>query len=194
MCIDNNRISNNSHTKFLGLIVDNILSWKPHVEHLINKLSIACYVIRSVKPYVNTDAVIMIYHSLSHTVMTYRIIFWGNSSHSTQVFRMQKKAIRIIMGHGNRESCRNLFKELNILPLMSQYILSLLTFVLNNKEQYFTNSEIHNINTRHTSNLHSPRAHLNIYQKVVYYSGIKIFSSLPRDIKTHIDKPSTFLI
>jgi len=97
--------------------------------------------------------------------MTYGIIFWGNSSRSTQVFRMQKKAIRIITGCGNRESCRNLFKELNILLLMSQYILSLLTFVSNNREQYFANSEIHNINIRHTSNLHLPRAHLNIYQK-----------------------------
>jgi len=92
---------------------------------------------------------------------------------------MQKKAIRIIMGRGNRESCRNVFKELNILPLMSQYILSLLKIVSNNREQYFTNSEIHNINTRHTSNLHLPRAHSNIYQKEVYYSGIKIFNSLP---------------
>ena len=134
----------------------------------------------------------MIYHSLFHAVMTYGIIFWGNSCHSTQAFRMQKKAIRIITGCGNRESCRNLFKELNILQLMSQYILSLLTFVSNNREQYFANSEVHNINTRHTSNLHLPRAHLNVYQKEVYYSGIKIFNSLPRDIKTYIDNPRTF--
>jgi len=134
----------------------------------------------------------MIYHSLFQAVMTYGIIFWGNSSHSIQVFRMLKKAIRIIMGPGNREACRNLFKELNILSLMSQYILSLLTFVSNNREQYFVNSEIHNINTRHTSNLHLPRAHLNIYQKGVYYSGIKLFSSLPWDIKTYNDKPRTF--
>jgi len=75
---------------------------------------------------------------------------------------------------------------------MSQYILSLLTFVSNNREQYFANSEIHNINARHTSNLHLPRAHLNIYQKGVHYSGIKIFNSLPRDIKTYIDNPRTF--
>jgi hypothetical protein len=134
----------------------------------------------------------MIYHSLFHAVMTYGIIFWGNSSHSTQVFRMQKTAIRIVMWHGNRESCRNLFKKLNILSLMSQYIFSLLTFVSNNREQYFANSEIHNINTRHTSNLHLPRAHLNIYQKGVYYSGIKIFSNLSWDIKTYIDNPRTF--
>jgi hypothetical protein len=76
------------------------------------------------------------------------------------------------MGHGSRESCRNLFKELSSLPLMSQYILSLPTFVSNHREQYFTNPETHYINTRHTSNVHLPRAHLNIYQKGIYYSGI----------------------
>jgi hypothetical protein len=75
---------------------------------------------------------------------------------------------------------------------MSQYILSLLTFVSNNREQYFANSEIHNIDTRHTSNLLLPRAHLNIYQKGVYYSGVKIFNSLPQDIKTHTDNPRIF--
>jgi len=192
VCLDNNRIFNNSYTKILGLIVDNTLSWKPPIDHLPNKLSTVCYVIRSVKPSVNTNAIIMIYHSLFHAVMTYGIIFWGNSSHSTQVYKMQKRAIRIIMGWGNRESCRNLFKELNILPLMSQYILSLLTFVSNNREEYFANSEIHNINTRDTSNLHLPRAHLNIYQKGVYYSGIKIFNSLPQGIKTYTDNPRTF--
>jgi hypothetical protein len=110
MCLENNRIFNNQNTKFLGLIVDNTLSWKPHIDHFINKLSTACYVIRSVKPYVNTNVRIMIYHSLFHSVMNYGIIFWGNSSHNTQVFKMQKKAIRIIMGCGNRESCTIVFQ------------------------------------------------------------------------------------
>jgi len=128
--------------------------------------------------------------------------------------------IRIITNTGSRDSCHHLFKQLPILSLPyqyiysllvfvnknrglfqsnseihdlnTQYILSLLTFVSNNREQYFANSEIHNINTRHTSNLHLRRAHLNIYQKGVYYSGIKIFNSLPRDIKTYIDNPRIF--
>jgi len=41
-------------------------------------------------------------------------------------------------------------------------------------------------------NLHLPRAHLNIYQKGVYYSGTKIFNNLPQDIKTYIDNPRTY--
>ena len=131
----NNRISNNIYTKFLGLIVDNTLSWKPHIDHLINKLSTTCYVISSVKPYVNTIVIIMISHFLFHALMTLGIVFWGNFFHSIQVFREQKKAIIIIiMVHFKRESCRLLFKELKSLLLVSQYILSLLIFVSNNKE------------------------------------------------------------
>jgi hypothetical protein len=47
---------------------------------------------------------------------------------------MQKRVIRIIMGYGYRESCRELFKELKILPLPSQCIFSLLLFGVNNRD------------------------------------------------------------
>jgi hypothetical protein len=96
---------------------------------------------------------------------------------------MQKRVIRIIMGHGNRDSCTNLFKELTILPFTSQYMFSLLVFVVNNRDQFLMNSEIHSINTRQGSNLHLPLANLDIYQKGVPYSGINVFNSLPSSIK-----------
>jgi len=63
--------------------------------------------------------------------MSYGVIFWGNSPHSTISFKMQKLAIRTMMECGYRESCRGLFVELKILPLASQYIFSLLMFVVN---------------------------------------------------------------
>jgi len=48
---------------------------------------------------------------------------------------------------------------------MSQYILSLLLFVVNDRDQFLIISEIHTINTRHSSNLHLPLENLDIYQK-----------------------------
>ena len=54
----------------------------------------------------------IIYHAFFHWAMSYRIIFCGNSSHSSTIFSMQKKAIRIKEGCGNQVSCRNLFKKL----------------------------------------------------------------------------------
>jgi hypothetical protein len=50
---------------------------------------------------------------------------------------MQKKmVIRTIMGCRYRESCRELFKELKILPLSSQYISSLVLFVVKNVDYF----------------------------------------------------------
>jgi hypothetical protein len=63
--------------------------------------------------------------------------------------------------------------------------------VSNNREQYFGNTEIHNKICGTLLTYILPRAHLNVYEKGVHYSGIKIFNSLPRDIKTYIDNPRT---
>jgi hypothetical protein len=55
--------------------------------------------------------------------MSYGIIFWGDLSHGSVIFKMQKRVFTIIKGCGYREPCIELFKELEILPLSSQCIL-----------------------------------------------------------------------
>ena len=50
-------------------------------------------------------------------------------------------------GCGNRVSCRNLFKKVQILSLTSQYMLPLLMFVVQNKNLFLTNDENHNLDT-----------------------------------------------
>jgi hypothetical protein len=124
-----------------------------------------------------------IYFSYVHSIITYSIIFWGNSPDIYNIFKLQKRAIRIIMNAVNRVSCHELFKKLKILPLYSQYILSLLLFVVKNIDEFIMNSEVHAINTRHRSDLHPPSINLTKYQKGVYYSVVKIFSHLPQNIK-----------
>jgi len=125
-----NPIINVSCTNFLGLTLDSTLSWKPHIDQLISKLNSACYVIRSLKSFTPLETLRMIYFSSVHSIISYGIIFWGNSNHSNTIFKLQKRVIRIMMNAGNRQSCCELFRELNILPLYSQYILSLLLFVV----------------------------------------------------------------
>ena len=134
---------------------------------------------RAVKPLLSQDSLRMVYYSRFHSIMTYRLIFWGNSHYSNIIFRLQKRIIRIIVGIRGRDSCREHFKKLKILPLQSQYILSLLLFVVDNGDYFKVNSEIHNINTRTKSNFHRPISNLSAYQKGTYYSGIRVFSSLP---------------
>jgi hypothetical protein len=117
-------------------------------------LNAACYALRSIKPVMR-----MVFYAYFHSIMSYGIIFWGNYTDSTKIFKMQQRAIRIIIGSKNRDSCRYLFKKFKILPFHSQYILSLLLFVVENKSMYNLNFNIHTINTRqklsfqHSANL-----------------------------------------
>jgi hypothetical protein len=128
------------------------------------KLSKACYIMRVNKPIMSIELLKAVYYSYFHSLITYGIIFWGNSSCSSQIFRIQRRIIRIVSGLRTRDSCRDTFKILKILPLQSQYIFSLLLFVVNNMDLYHTTSQIHGINTRHNSDLYQPQSHLRTYQ------------------------------
>jgi len=99
---------------------------------------------------------------------------------------MRKRVIRIIMGYGYREFCRELFKELKILPLSSQYIFSLLLFVVSNRDYLVLNSVYYNVNTRQLFAF-------AMYQKGVYYS-VKNFNGLTKAIKNIPSKPKKFKI
>jgi len=117
------------------------------------------------------DAMKLIYYSYVQSVMPYGTIFWGNSHLSGSIFKVQKRIIRIIKNAGKRDSCRQLYKQLQILPLPSLYILSLLVFVHKNSSLFLSNSEIHDRNTRYNHNLYLPSTNLTMVQKGVLYSG-----------------------
>jgi len=57
----------------------------------MKKLSTARYMIRNAKTYMFASSLKKIYHVFSHLAMSYRNIFWENSSHSSTIFSMQKK-------------------------------------------------------------------------------------------------------
>jgi hypothetical protein len=95
---------------------------------------------------------------------------------------MQKKIIRIMMGVGPTHTCRGLFKKLAIMPIPCVYLFSLLTFVVNNLDKFQTNNSVNMINRRHNEHLHIPVMHLSSYQRGVYYSGVKLFNTLPTNI------------
>jgi hypothetical protein len=131
-----------------------------------------------------TETLKLVYFACFHSTMSYGIIFWGNSTDSKKVFYIQKKINRIMAGTKRRASCRELFKKFILLPPASEFLLSLLSFVVDNIETFQTNSDIHNISTRYRYNLHVPNTNLSIFQKGVYYSGIKLFNNLPPTIKS----------
>jgi hypothetical protein len=188
----NTILTNTNSTKFLGLTLDSMLSWSEHIAALTTKLNKACFAIRTVKPYMTSKVLRTIYYSYFHSIMTYGIIFWGSSYLSNNIFKIQKRAIRILTNKCKHDSCRQLYKQLQILTLPAQYIFSLLMFVIKHMDFFPSNFEIHDQNTRYKHNLHFPTTNLTLTQKGVLYSGIKVFNHLPMYIKSLSKNPKHF--
>jgi len=159
--LDSNSITKANHIKFLGLTINDSMTWKSHIDAILPRLSSACFAIRSVKHFVSQQSLKTIYYAYFHVIMSYGVIFWGKSPFSSKVFILQKRVIRTMMCCEGRDSCRGLFSELGILTLPSQYIFCLLLFVVKNGKQFSPNIDLHLINTRQLLNLHQPSAHLS---------------------------------
>jgi hypothetical protein len=157
-----------TETKFLGLCIDDTLFWKRQIEQVVNKMASACYALRNIKHIVSTEMLKLIYFAQVHSIINYGIIFWGSAPSVHKVFIMQKRIIRIITNTKPRESCRKFFKMMGIMTLYSQYIYSLLLFVINNEGLFIINDEIHEHETRVYKDIHMPATTLK--RNFLYHS------------------------
>jgi len=101
-----------------------------------------------------------------------------------------------MIGYKNRVSDRNLFRKLEILPFVSQYVLLLKVFVVKNKNLFTLNLENHTKSTRQFNNFYQPITNFTVYQKGVHYMGIRIFNNLPpyiKDISNNVRKFEIYL-
>ena len=65
---EDNHILNTNSTSFLGFILDDGLSWKPHINQLCSKLRSACYILRTLTPFLTQQNMKIIYFSYFHSV------------------------------------------------------------------------------------------------------------------------------
>jgi hypothetical protein len=116
------RVSYNSPEssfKLLGILFDEHLSFKPHIDMLCSKISKSLYCLSRVKNFVNSESLRKLYFSMIHSVLSYGINIYGcaNSTNLEKLRIKQKQAIRIICNANFRAHTGPLFKQQKILPL-----------------------------------------------------------------------------
>lgn len=170
-------------TKFLGVHLDDSLNWDYHTDILCKKLSPVCFALYRLRNITNREVLLSYYYAQFYSRVVYGIEFWGTSCYFERVFKMQKRAIRNIVGVHSRVSCRMHFKEMKILPLPCIYILTILTITKLNLDNLLRNNYNHNYDTRRQYDLLTPMHSLSLYEKSPKYMGIKLFNKLPNHLK-----------
>ena len=82
--------------KYLGVILDEKISWTEQIEHLVSKLSRNAGIFSKLRYYVNDEVLIKTFHALFNSHLQYAILCWGTTTQSNlyrlQVF--QNRAVR----------------------------------------------------------------------------------------------------
>ena len=85
------------HVQFLGVIVDEHLSWKPHFEAVCIKVSRGVGVICRLRFILPEKVLITLYNSIVLPYLTYCSVAWGNTfrTHTDKLKILQKKVIAL---------------------------------------------------------------------------------------------------
>ena len=112
--IDKNSINRVEHTKFLGVIIHQNLSWQAHIKAISSKIAKSTGIIIKSRQFFLSNTLCTLYNSLILPYLQYCSIIWAStySSHLQPLFRLQKKALRIITHSPPRPHSYSLFNKL----------------------------------------------------------------------------------
>jgi len=194
LMIGDNKIYNKTSTEFLGMIIDQKLSWHEQIQKIKKKLASQIYIINRAKNFLSKENLKLLYHSLVLPYLTYGITLWGGSysTYLDVLIKQQKKVIRIIAKKGYRDHTHDLFKDLKILKLKDLYeyhvSLSMLkvktgTIPKSLKPVFTCNQEVHSYNTRNKENYRIPKHKSATYHRSIMHMGPSLWSKIPENIR-----------
>ena len=187
-----------SHIQFLGIIIDSHLKWKNHVQYIRSKISKGLGILCKARKLLQRSTLITLYYSFIYPYLTYCIEIWGsaNSTVLSSLFKVQKRAIRVITVSPFNTHTHSLFQDLKILTLdkIYTYFLGLFMYKVNNnlvppifKSFVSHNSEIHYHNTRQSQLLHVPLCNSTAFNKCVSFNGIKLWNLIMCQFRLNVD-------
>ena len=165
-----------NHISFLGIHIDEHLTWSQHLKHINSKLARTIFAIKQVKNVLPKINLLGLYNALVKPHLTYGILVWGNARqcHIQKTVKLQKHAIRIINQASYNSHTEPLFKQSKVLALRELYEYETMLFMykhfnnmlpsaLNN--MFTLNEKVNVLHNTRQSKLYITPKHKNIFVK-----------------------------
>ena len=172
-------------TKFLGMIIDDTLSWKEHIKYICGKIARGTGIICKCRKYFKEATLVTMYYSFVYPYLCYCINIWGNTydSYLDPLIKLQKRIVRLITNSTRYAHTKPLFLRLKMMNLSQIYIYSVQLFMFKYYHlslpdifsQFFTpNEEIHRYDTRQRKEYHAVRVQSSLTNRLIRYTGVKL--------------------
>lgn len=196
--IRNLQIKQCHSAKYLGVILDENLNWKPHIQYLHKKLSRSVGIIAKMRHYIDRKNLIALYYVFFHSHLLYGILGWGSASKTTlkPIQILQNKVLRLMNKTTWKDHTENnvLYQKFELLKVDDIYRLELGKFMYLYQtkalpkvfETYFLDlTQAHNHNTRAKSNNNYflPSIKTNSGKNSIRFHGVQLWNKLPVTLK-----------
>ena len=180
-------------TMFLGLTLDEHLSWKYHIDAVRLSVCKSLYILNTVKHIFNAKMLRMLYFALVHPHINYGLLLWGflPSCYFNVIVKMQKRAVRMIGNARYNSPTGELFKKYTIPKVETLRSINLLIFmheVIYNSApssilNIFTKKQnVHGYNTRQ-GDLHVEQRNLSLSTNSFLHKGPLAWLNLEGNLK-----------
>ena len=195
--INNEPITESEVTRFLGVMVDNRLTWSSHIAFLHQKLLANKHMLHIAKNILDYNCLRSIYYAHIYSHLSYGISAWGSmakKSDITSLFVIQKQCIRLVHNCRITADCTPLFKQSKMLSLHNiiNVELAKLGYSINRKllpklilDIYDKNGgkKIHSYPTRNKMTPNIQKHHLIQFNRSFICRSTVIYTNLPTEIK-----------
>ena len=182
-------------TKFLGVYVDEHLTWKHHISFICKQISKSVGIISSSQFYLSFKTKLSLYYALIYPDITYCNSTWSSTyvSNLNGLFCLQKRVVRVITNSDYRAHSAPLFAKLGILDVfqVNSFQIAKFMFYYHNLllppmflNLFLTSGQVHSYGTR-TASCYRPRScRTSLKQFTILNQGPKIWKSLPISINS----------
>lgn len=199
--VDGKFVREEHSVKYLGVTLQNNLSWDIHIGEIKKKIAPAIGILYKLKYKLNEKSKLMIFQSLVQSHLKYLAVAYAcnkNSGSLRSLQCMQNKALKTIYNLPLTYPTLLLYRDVGktILPIYGLHEYQVVMFVFkcingigHHTISFFQNQN--NFNTRNRTNLRVPRCRLEkTKQRIDYEGGIK-YNNLPSALKS-VNRISTF--
>ena len=131
LTLENTVIKQVTETKFLGVLIDQHLSWKPHIDFVSKQISKSVRIIAKARFYLSSQSLMTLYYSLVYPFLTYCNVAWSSTycSNLNCIYLLQKRLVRLITKAHYLANTAPLFSQLKVLDIFSINSFSVATFM-----------------------------------------------------------------
>ena len=184
--------------EYLGVFIDENLTWSKQIKHVESKLSQACGAISKIRHIVYRDCLRVLYFGHAYTYLQYSVLAWGAASNTKliKINTLQNRILRQLVLHGPLSDVElnnnELYANVQVLKFPDIYRLETAKFMhkcvngtlpLSFNNYFIKKNNLRQLRSNTSNPFRTQFANTNSYDRWLTNNGIRVWSEIKNEIK-----------